>query len=196
MNKLQSFAFKPTSAALGENPPTEGDLIMEGVEHPATPMPQQISLSELMSNTPTRQGSSQEVSPEEKVVWKLSAKKTPAKPIASQESPSAKLTTLLKFLNEDESKKKVAFLSCYCADVDGDTDCQRKKSTCLAADNARERLTLDSIDSKTSTSITGSVTIIETLCIVRKQFINVRTAAKTTDSVVRHCPSKTDVIVT
>jgi hypothetical protein len=121
MSKLQSFAFKPPSTTLAENAMSEGDT-MEGLEHPATPMAQRISLSELMSNTPTRQESSQEVSPEEKVVWKLTPKKTPAKPTASQESPNAKMTTFLTFLNEDESKKKV-HLFFGCSDIDGDANC-------------------------------------------------------------------------
>jgi hypothetical protein len=167
MSKLQSFAFKAPSTTLPENAMNEGDT-MEGLEHLATPMAQRIPLSELMSNTPTRQESSQEVSPEEKVVWKLTPKKTPAKPTASQESPNAKMNTFLKFLNEDENKKTVhPFFGC--SDIDGDADCQREKSTSVAADNARERIALDSLNSKTSTPITGSVTIkFETLCVVRK----------------------------
>ena len=94
---------------------------MEGLDHTATPMGQRIPLSELMSNTPTRQESSQEVSPGEKVVWKITPKKTPAKPTASQESPNAKMATFLKFLNEDENKKVLLFFAC--SDVDGDADC-------------------------------------------------------------------------
>ena len=109
MSKLQNFAFNPTSTTLTENPSSEGDTEEVALEHPATPMPQRIPLSELMSNTPTRQKSSQEVSPEDKVVWKLSPKKTCAKQMVSQESPSTKMTTFLKFLNEEEKKKEVVF---------------------------------------------------------------------------------------
>ena len=109
MKKLQSFEYNPISTMPPtENPRSEGDTTE--CEHPATPMPQRIPLSELMSNTPKNQESCQEVSPREKVIWKLSPNATPAKPTASQESPSTKMTTFLKFLNEEESQKKVLFV--------------------------------------------------------------------------------------
>jgi hypothetical protein len=72
-------------------------------ENLATPMPQRIPLSDLMSNTP-RTVESVDVSPgEDKVVWKMSPKNT-ARP-ASQESPNGRITTFLSILTDDEKKK-------------------------------------------------------------------------------------------
>jgi hypothetical protein len=102
MNKLQSFAFKPTIPA---QPSSQED--MTEVEHPATPMPQKIPLSDLMSNTPRRHETGADGSPEDKVVWKLSPNKTVDVPTTSQESPNAKMTTFLNFLKDDDHRKKV-----------------------------------------------------------------------------------------
>lgn len=102
LSKLQSFAFKPTMSA--EQSSQEA---MTEVEHPATPMPQKIPLSDLMSNTPKRQETVTDESPEDKVVWKITPKKAIAPPTASQESQSDKMTTFLSLLKDDDTAKKV-----------------------------------------------------------------------------------------
>ena len=105
MSKLQSFAFKPTTPA---QPSSQED--MTEVQHPATPMPQKIPLSDLMSNTPRRHETGTDGSPEDKVVWKLSPNKVVEVSTASQESPNAKMTTFLNFLKDDDNRKKVFHL--------------------------------------------------------------------------------------
>jgi hypothetical protein len=102
MSKLQSFAFKPTTPAQSSS---QED--MTEVEHPATPMPHKIPLSDLMSNTPRRHETGTDGSPEDKVVWKLSPNKVVDVPTTSQESPNAKMTTFLNFLKDDDNRKKV-----------------------------------------------------------------------------------------
>lgn len=102
MNKLQTFAYKHTTPAVSAPSSSQDDTVMED---PATPMPQRIPLSDLMSNTPRRQGSSEEVSPEEKVVWKLSPKKLLDVSFAPQEGPRANTTTFLNLLNDNDNKK-------------------------------------------------------------------------------------------
>src|SRR5271170_4511638 len=112
MNKLQNFAYNPNQSHSSQEASNE-----EEESHPATPLPQRIPLSDLMSNTPRRQeDTNHDVSPEEKVVWKLSPKKTIGEPFASQESPNVTTTTtttattFLNLLNEDERQPKVCSL--------------------------------------------------------------------------------------
>ena len=83
---------------------------MVEVEHPATPMPQKIPLSDLMSNTPRRRETGTDGSPEDKVVWKISPNKIVEVQTASQESPNAKMTTFLNFLKDDDNRKRVFHL--------------------------------------------------------------------------------------
>ena len=116
LNKLQSFAFKPTNSA-----DRSSQEVMAEVEHPATPMPQKIPLSDLMSNTPKRQETVTDESPEDKVVWKLTPKKAIEPPTASQESQNDKMTTFLSLLKDDDTAKKVVSFT-YDADIDGLSD--------------------------------------------------------------------------
>ena len=106
MNKLQGFAYKPTIPVVPQPSTQESPTLGEEIEHPATPMPQRISLTDLMSNTPRRQETAQDVSPEEKVVWKLSPKKILEIHGSSQESTGPNTTTFLNLLNEDKDSKK------------------------------------------------------------------------------------------
>jgi hypothetical protein len=107
MDKLQRFAYKPTTP-VGPPSTQQSPTVLEEVEHPATPMPQRIPLSDLISNTPIRQETSQNISPEEKVVWKLSPKKILEIPRSSQVAPRPNTTTFLNLLNDDnDSGKKV-----------------------------------------------------------------------------------------
>ena len=115
MNKLQGFAYKPTTPVVRPPSTQESPMMREEVDHPATPMPQRIPLSDLMSNTPRTQESNQNVSPEEKVVWKLSPKKILELPRASQEAPRSNTTTFLNLLKDDnDNKRKVSFLRVHC----------------------------------------------------------------------------------
>jgi hypothetical protein len=66
--------------------------------HPATPVPRRVPLSDLISNTPIRREAAQDVSPDDKVVWKLSPKKILEAPSASQESPSQQETIFLNLM--------------------------------------------------------------------------------------------------
>src|SRR5437762_14369186 len=96
MTKLQNFAYKATTPAR----PTSTDVVdTRPGENIATPVPQRIPLSDLMSNTP-RTVESVDVSPgEDKIVWKMSPKNTVGQ--ASQESPNGKITTFLSILAEE-----------------------------------------------------------------------------------------------
>jgi hypothetical protein len=105
MNKLKQFTYKPTTPVLPTPPAPTSSQDDTITEDPATPIPQRIPLSDLLSNTPIRQGTCQDVSPEEKVVWKLSPKKILDVPFPSQESPRANRTTFLNLLNGNENKK-------------------------------------------------------------------------------------------
>jgi len=71
--------------------------------HPATPVPRRVPLSDLISNTPMREDSAQDVSPDDKVVWKLSPKKILEAPSASQESPSQQDTIFLNLMEHAPS---------------------------------------------------------------------------------------------
>ena len=102
MNKLQKFAYKPSNPTVPAPTSSQDDTV---TEDPATPIPQRVPLSDLLSNTPIRQGICQEVSPEEKVVWKLSPKKILEVSFPSQESPRGNETTFLNLLNEKQNKK-------------------------------------------------------------------------------------------
>ena len=104
VSELESFVYKPKNPAPLSNDERIG--MNERNEHPATPMPQKIPLSELISNTPRTAGTIQNVSPEEKVVWKLTPKKMPdVEQSPSRESSDAEVTKLLNLLNEDKQKK-------------------------------------------------------------------------------------------
>src|SRR5436190_10582650 len=109
MNKLEQFTYKPTTPVLLAPTSSQDDTT---IEDPSTPLPQRIRLSDLLSNTPIRQGTCQDVSPEEKVVWKLSPKKVLDVPFPSQESPRANKTTFLNLLNGSENKK-VLLMGCF-----------------------------------------------------------------------------------
>src|SRR5579859_3985030 len=83
-----------------------------GLVDPATPMSRRVPLSDLMTNTPRTEDGVVDVSPEDKVVWKLSPRKLLEGQTASQESPSTKVTRFLSFLDENDQTKKVRpFLS-------------------------------------------------------------------------------------
>jgi hypothetical protein len=99
MDKLQRFAYASMPAPSSQENQGETRL-----PTPATPMPQRIPLSDLMSNTPKAADNAQEISPSEKIVWKLSPKKTPGQASASQGSPNA---TFLNLLNQENTKKRV-----------------------------------------------------------------------------------------
>jgi hypothetical protein len=106
MSKLQNFAYK--SPIIKADTPSSQEA-GETVADPATPMPQRIPLSDLMSNTPTRHDGGPDVSPEDKVVWKLSPTKV-LEGISASQDPNARMTSFLNFLNNDENKKKVSTL--------------------------------------------------------------------------------------
>jgi hypothetical protein len=101
MSKLQAFAYNPTTPVL-PSPSGQDDAILED---PATPMARRVPLSDIMSSTPRRQGSSHEVSPDERVVWKISPKRGLEVQFASQESPPGSETRILNLLDDDENKK-------------------------------------------------------------------------------------------
>jgi len=104
MNKLQSFVYKTPTPAL--EPRQQHST--EKVQNPATPMPQRIPLSDLISSTPsTRQENGQDISPDEKIVWKLSPKRAVMVAHTSQESPNAKMTDFMNFLQDENNKQKV-----------------------------------------------------------------------------------------
>jgi hypothetical protein len=102
MSKLQNFAYKsPTKV---DTPSSQE--IREEVIDPATPMPQRVPLSDLMSNTPRRQDGGPDVSPQDKVVWKLSPLKILEGLSASQDMDN-NTTKSINFLNDNEIKKNV-----------------------------------------------------------------------------------------
>jgi hypothetical protein len=83
---------------------------MEEGMHPATPVPRRVPLSDLISNTPIRGEVAQEVSPDDKVVWKLSPKKILEAPSASQESPPQQETIFLNLMEHPHVVTVKAFI--------------------------------------------------------------------------------------
>ena len=100
MSKLQNFAYAPVTKT--ETPSSQSDEVGD----PATPMPRRIPLSDLMLNTPRRNDGGVDVSPEDKVVWKLSPSKI-LEGISASQDPGPRTTKFINFLNDDESKQKV-----------------------------------------------------------------------------------------
>jgi len=108
MSGLQDFAYNP---APDQPPPAAGAPAREisgqerGMEkegmHPATPLPRRVPLSDLISNTPAREEAAQNVSPDDKVVWKLSPKKVLEAPASSQENQPPRKTSFLNFTQEN-----------------------------------------------------------------------------------------------
>jgi hypothetical protein len=105
MSKLENFAYK--SPLTKADTPSSQEGLSEDMVDPATPMPRKIPLSDLMSNTPRRQDGGPDVSPEEKVVWKLSPTKI-LEGVSASQDPNARMTNFLSFLNDDEKKKVIA----------------------------------------------------------------------------------------
>jgi hypothetical protein len=102
MSKLQNFAYKSPLTKAGMPSSQE---VEEGVIDPTTPMPERVPLSDLISNTPRRQDGGPDVSPQDKVVWKLSPSKILEGLSGSQETDNT--TKFINFLNNDGIKKNV-----------------------------------------------------------------------------------------
>jgi hypothetical protein len=105
MAKLQNFAYKrpldppaPPTVAPSPAQSSQDRIMAEEGRHPDTPFPRRVPLSDLISNTPIRGEAVQEVSPDDKVVWKLSPKKILDVPSASQERPSQQETIFLNLM--------------------------------------------------------------------------------------------------
>lgn len=69
-------------------------------------MPRRVPLSDLISSTPRTVETTQDVSPEDKVVWKFSPNnKSNGMPSSeSRSSPSSKMTSFYNILNDDQKK--------------------------------------------------------------------------------------------
>jgi hypothetical protein len=113
MEKLKGFAYVSEAQLSSQLHPqlhSQDEDVDEGEEaeqNPATPMPQRISLSDLISSTPiTKQENGQDISPEDKIVWKLSPKRLLQTP-PSQDSPNAKMTKFMGFLQDENVQKSV-----------------------------------------------------------------------------------------
>src|SRR5436305_3687595 len=120
MNRLQSFTYNPANSPGTHSSPSQPENENAEIEQekekeeeedgldPATPRPQRIPLSDLMSNTPLRkEETNHDISPEDKVTWKRSPKKILA---PQEESPNvthtaSTTTTFLNLLGEDEGKQ-------------------------------------------------------------------------------------------
>ena len=105
MSRLQEFAYKaapdqpppaPTPAISGQ----EKLMEREGM-HPATLLPRRVPLSDLICNTPAREEAAQNVSPDDKVVWKLSPKKVLGAAASSQENQHPRETSFINFIHHN-----------------------------------------------------------------------------------------------
>jgi hypothetical protein len=104
MSKLQTFAYKPSFPST--DPPPQS--VSENTANPGTPMPHRIPLSDLISSTPsTKIEVGQDISPDDKIVWKLSPKRAETVPQASQGSPNTRMAEFINFLQNENTNQKV-----------------------------------------------------------------------------------------
>lgn len=105
MSKSQSLTYRPATPGPSSS---QEQVIDPESDCLATPMiPQRIPLSELILNTPKTGETAQNVSPEEKVIWKLTPKKAHhGEHSPYQESPDTKINRLVTSLDQHDKQKK------------------------------------------------------------------------------------------